>query len=167
MFNMLWWQENIFWIHQRFPDDNLLPSNKCFSRWPLFCNSEFPMLGCEIRWEKRNRIKYSPVVHQEEIQLLSILQRQDQEYLSYWICFIRKIKICIVGGGIKVHYTLRPLNGLLCQPRVIMVMEKSVEWLTGDTEVLGENLPQCRFIHHKPHMLPVSEPVPPRWEASV
>jgi hypothetical protein len=31
------------------------------------------------------------------------------------------------GGGIKVHSTLRPLNGLLCQPRVIMIMEKSVE----------------------------------------
>jgi hypothetical protein len=36
--------------------------------------------------------------------------------------------ICVVGGGIKVHSTLRPLNGLLCQPRVIMIMEKSVEW---------------------------------------
>jgi hypothetical protein len=22
-----------------------------------------------------------------------------------------------------------------------------------ETEVLGENLPQCRFVHHKPHML--------------
>jgi hypothetical protein len=36
-------------------------------------------------------------------------------------------KICVVGGGIKVHSTLRSLNGLLCQPRVIMIMEKSVE----------------------------------------
>jgi hypothetical protein len=35
--------------------------------------------------------------------------------------------ICVVGGGIKFHSTLRPLNGLLCQPRVIMIMEKSVE----------------------------------------
>jgi hypothetical protein len=58
-------------------------------------------------------------------------------------------------------------NGLLCQPRVIMMMEKSVEWLVRETEVLGENLPQCRFVHHKPHMLPVREPGPPRWEASV
>jgi hypothetical protein len=49
--------------------------------------------------------------------------------------------ICIVGGGIKVHSTLRPINGLLYQPRVIMIMEKSVEWLAGETEVLGENLP--------------------------
>jgi hypothetical protein len=40
---------------------------------------------------------------------------------------INLILICIVGGGIKVHWTLRPLNGLLCQPRMIMIMEKSVE----------------------------------------
>jgi hypothetical protein len=53
----------------------------------------------------------------------------------------------------------------LCQPRVIMMMEKSVEWLAGETEVLGDNLSQCRFVHHKPHMLPVREPGPPRWEA--
>jgi hypothetical protein len=35
--------------------------------------------------------------------------------------------ICVVGAGIKVHSTVRPLNGLLCQPRVIMIMGKSVE----------------------------------------
>jgi hypothetical protein len=46
-------------------------------------------------------------------------------------------------------------------------MEKSVELLAEETEVLGENLRQCRFVHHKPHMLPVREPGPPRWEASV
>jgi hypothetical protein len=67
-----------------------------------------------------------------------------------------------MGGGIKVHSTLRPLNGLLCQPLVIMIMEKSVGWLAGETEVLGENLPQCRFVHHKPHMLPGGEHRPPR-----
>jgi hypothetical protein len=38
--------------------------------------------------------------------------------------------------------------GLLCQPRVIvkMVVEKQMECrLAGDTEVLGENPPQCHF----------------------
>jgi hypothetical protein len=65
-----------------------------------------------------------------------------------------------------VHSALRPLRGLLCQPRVIMMIEKLVEWLAGETDLLGENLPQCRFVHHKPHMLPGREPGPPRWEAS-
>jgi hypothetical protein len=48
-----------------------------------------------------------------------------------------------------------------------MMMEKLVERLAEDTDVLGENLPQCRFVHHKPHMLPGREPGPPQWEASV
>jgi hypothetical protein len=45
-------------------------------------------------------------------------------------------------------------------------MEKSVEWLAREIEVLGETLPQCRFAHHKSNMLPGREPGPPRWEAS-
>jgi hypothetical protein len=66
-----------------------------------------------------------------------------------------------------VHSTLRPPVGLLSQPRVIMMIEKLVEWwLAEETEVLWENLPQYRFVHHKTHMLPVREPGPPRWEAS-
>jgi hypothetical protein len=54
--------------------------------------------------------------------------------------------------SIWVHSALRPPIGLLCQLRVIMMMEKLVEWLTRDTEVLGQNLPQFRFVDHKPHM---------------
>jgi hypothetical protein len=39
-------------------------------------------------------------------------------------------------------------TGLLCQPRVIvkMIVEKQMECkLAGETEVLGENLPQSHF----------------------
>jgi hypothetical protein len=38
--------------------------------------------------------------------------------------------------------------------------------ITGETELLGENLPQCCFVHHKPHMLPGRELGSPRWEAT-
>jgi hypothetical protein len=64
-----------------------------------------------------------------------------------------------------VHSALRPPIGLLCQPQVIMMMEKLVEWLARETEVLEENLPQCRFVHHKPHMLPRrgGKPASNRW----
>jgi hypothetical protein len=49
---------------------------------------------------------------------------------------------------------------------MIMLMEKLVEWLAGETEVLRENLLQYRFVHHKPHMLSWREPGSPQWEAS-
>jgi hypothetical protein len=69
--------------------------------------------------------------------------------------------ICIVGGWSPnwVHSARRPLTGLLYLPRVIVRMEKLVEWMAGETEVLGENLPRRHLTR------PGIEPGPPRWEA--
>jgi hypothetical protein len=43
-----------------------------------------------------------------------------------------------------------------------MMLEKLVECLAEETEVLGENLPQCHFVHHKPHMQTQAT----QWQAS-
>jgi hypothetical protein len=52
------------------------------------------------------------------------------------------------GGGVCEAIGTAATPGLLCQPRVIVkiIVEKQMECrLAGETEVLGENLPQRHF----------------------
>jgi hypothetical protein len=83
------------------------------------------------------------------------------------------LKYSHIGGGGGVESKLGPL----CTPTTNWSIVPSpgdcedgelVEWrLVGETEVLGENLPQRHFVHHKFHFTrPVLEPWPRRWETS-
>jgi hypothetical protein len=49
---------------------------------------------------------------------------------------------------------------------MMMSVEQSVEWdFVGETEALGEKLPQWHFVEQKFQMTwPELEPSPPRWE---
>jgi hypothetical protein len=50
---------------------------------------------------------------------------------------------------------------------MLISVEQSVEWVAKENEVLVEDLPQCRFVHHKSHMTwPGLEPGLYKWEAS-
>jgi hypothetical protein len=49
-----------------------------------------------------------------------------------------------------------------------VTVEQVADWrLTGETELLEENLPQRHIVQHKSHMTRQwLEPMPPRYEAS-
>jgi hypothetical protein len=87
-------------------------------------------------------------------QILDILLRD----FSLSSCLQHSLKFSFLGrvGGVGwdwVHLVRRPLIGLLYQSRVTDDVGQSVEWeLAGGIEVLGENPPQCHFVHHKSYM---------------
>jgi hypothetical protein len=69
--------------------------------------------------------------------------RDDNEDFLYYTNFFYLVREAIGTAATP---------GLLCQPRVIvkMIVEKHMECrVAGETEVLGENLPQRHFCPYK------------------
>jgi hypothetical protein len=71
---------------------------------------------------------------------------------------LRSIRLYIVffsflGGGMRLSplgTSATKLAYCTSTGLYMMSVEQSVEWeLVGETAVFGENLPQCRFVHHK------------------
>jgi hypothetical protein len=82
-------------------------------------------------------------------------------HLLCWIPFFFYLDYETIGTAVT--------PGLVCQPRVIMkmIVESMMECrLAGETEVLGESLPQRHFCPPQNRTCPPGfEPGLPRWEA--
>jgi hypothetical protein len=83
---------------------------------------------------------------------------QKDVYTSIWCCKTLCVFSFLGWCGTESTIT-QAITGLLYEPRM---MEQSAECLAKETEELGENVHQFRFVHHKSHMTwPGLEPWPP------
>jgi hypothetical protein len=107
-----------------------------------------------MRITSYNRPKIIPV----QIIFIVLTDEITDKRLTFFL-------IDIVGGGVQLGPLGTAANNRPIVPAQGDYDDEEIGGI-GKTEVLGENLPQCRSVHHKPHMLPGRESGPPRWEAS-
>jgi hypothetical protein len=134
----------------------------CIVTWMFKPFSLFSLhAGIQFIWLRNEHPRSDP----PELLLINRISLEIEIVLSYIKCFffIRIVGVESVQGPLSTSAT----SGQLCLPRVIVRMENLVQWrLAGETEVLGENLPQPHFVHHKYYMIrPGREARSPRWEA--
>jgi hypothetical protein len=85
----------------------------------------------------------------------------------YIICPWSVLLIGTVGGGVQLGPLGTTASNRSSAPALGYHDDGAIDGMIGrKTEVLGENLPQCRFVHREPHMLHGREPGLPWWEAS-
>jgi hypothetical protein len=74
-------------------------------------------------------------------------------------CDVNFFKIGIVGGGVQLGpLSTAATNGLLCQPRVIMMMEIMVEWVPGKPKYSEKTCPSAALSTTNPTCCPDANP---------
>jgi hypothetical protein len=75
------------------------------------------------------------------------LKNKDVMTFTFWLSFFSFLGW---GDTESTWYVAHKLAYCTSPGWYMMNVEKSVEWeLAGETEVFGENLLQCHFVHHK------------------
>jgi hypothetical protein len=141
----------MFWVN------NLFYSRTVPPKYLLNCN---PVCTSTLQW--RFHLRFTTFSPLSGLQYSQMLRTSWFSLVHILNVLMKSLSLNWYSGGVEsnwVYSVLRPPIGLLCQPWVIMMKEKLVEWwLTRETEVLGEILPLYHFVHHKLHMLPGREP---------
>jgi hypothetical protein len=74
----------------------------------------------------------------------------------------RSLVVYILGSGVQ----LGPLGTAATNRCMVPAPDDYDDGEIGGMMIARGNLPQCRFVQHKPHTQHGREPGPPRWEAS-